>query len=268
MLTLKHIRRHENSVINHKPLAFADKLAVLLDGYLATGDYSRTNRELLTEANNESIKEDVDNSSLYESIESESVTHSLPQLTTRSTTMLPEPSRARTLATVPSNLRKRFLKNAVKAELRRKKSGPHSLADAITDAVRELSTSREALVEGNKEPGQRVASILVSGEFNLTNEEQVTVFSAIKKEDMIDLFLTHDKDGRKRFVEKVLARNCQTEKRGSRRDREHCLIQLTMRSQRSYSSSEASVSCYLMNLPIYMFSHERKIESSDMSGIN
>jgi hypothetical protein len=202
-----HFEAHpEARKFRDKPLAFADKLAVLLDGHLATGDRSRTARELLAEANDESIEEDVDDSSLYESIESESVTDSLPQSTTRSTTMSPEPSRARTLAAAPSNLRKRSLENAAKAELKRqKKSGPHSLADAITDAVRELSTSREALVEGNKEPGQKVASILVSGEFNLTDEEQVTVFSAIKNEDMIDLFLARDKDGRKRFVEKVLA---------------------------------------------------------------
>jgi hypothetical protein len=179
-----------------KPLAFADKLAILLDGHLATGENASTVEQLLADTDNNEISD-------YESSEGEIYDWSQSP-TPGPSHITPGSSRTRPSASLTSNLRKRTLESTTQAKYKKRKTGAHSLADTISDAIQELSSSRDAWIEANQTSSQKVASILVSEEFNLNEEEQDTVFSAIKNSDKIDLFLARTKDMQKQFIDRIL----------------------------------------------------------------
>jgi hypothetical protein len=195
------------------PLAFADKLALLLDNHRATGQHASSLNQILQDLDKDDEEEAAEaavavaaagaDSPVWpcESIEisdnsSDSTAVSQPSRS-------PTPNRAKTKSTLA--LRKRSLENATKVELKRqKKTGARHLADALQDVVQELKTSCDLLVEANKTPAEKVAEILVS-EFGELNEvQQDIVFTAIQSSERISLFLARSKDMRKRWVQRIL----------------------------------------------------------------
>jgi len=192
------------------PLAFADKLALLLDNHRATGQHASSLSQILQDLD----KDEEEVGTLggansppgwpCESIElsedsSDSTAGSQPSRS-------PTPNRAKTpRAKSTLALRKRSLENATKAEFKRqKKTGARHLADALQDVVQELKTSCDLLVEANKTPAERVAEILVSEFGELDEVQQDTVFTAIQSSERVSLFLARSKDMRKRWVQRIL----------------------------------------------------------------
>ena len=162
-----------------RPIAFADKLAILL------GQHATTTDEIL-----ETNDRDVDS------------VDSPPEISETST---PEPDRANTPTNSALGLRKRSVENTAKAEVKRqKKTGFHHLADAILSVTEQLQTSRDLLVNANKSATERLAEILVSGFAELTRKERSSVFNTLKENDEISLFLAYDKDMRKSWVQDIL----------------------------------------------------------------
>lgn len=197
------------------PLAFSDKLALLLDNHRATGRHASSLNQILQDLDKD--EEEVEAlgapgalggadspGSPCESIEisensSDSTAGSQPSRS-------PTPNHAKTpRAKSTLALRKRSLENATKAELKRqKKTGARHLADALQDVVQELKTSCDLLVEANKTPAEKVAEILVSEFGELDEVQQDIVFTAIQSSERISLFLARSKDMRRRWVQRIL----------------------------------------------------------------
>ena len=198
-----------------KPIPYAEKLQALLDGALATGEHVASVDDLLNPETREEDDNDEEEDRQSEHSDSETPYDSIELSDSRSSTPSRSPSILSTSSHSPTpnqtnrkstlSLRKRTLKNAAEAELRkRRKSSGHALADALENATGEIRAAREALLDMARTPSAQVAEILVSEFEYLSGEDQDFVYATIESGNKASLFLARSKDERRRWVDRTL----------------------------------------------------------------